>query len=270
MSVPEEKLSRRQEDLYYQRLRHRQDTSIYYHILGVRGVLAFWSNLACGYPTQVRVTPDGAGHPLFLRLRTTDAKVYNGALIRRDYDYPTSFSPRTIVDVGANCGMTSIFYARRYPDATIVAVEPEISNYTALTKNTRSYPNVIPIHAALWNEDGQVEVFPGDLGFASCPGSMNWGKWAFHVRKGTGCRALTMATLMREVGIESIDILKVDVEGAEWEIFSGCDWIDKVKLLAIELHDRFRPGCSDAVNAVTKEYRRTERGLVTFYSRELN
>jgi FkbM family methyltransferase len=236
-------------------------------MLGMRGILASSANLAFGYPTHLAFTPEGVKHPLFVRLRTSDAKVYKDIFLRRDYNYPTSFSPRTIVDVGANCGMTSVFYANRYPDATIIAIEPEPSNYAALVRNTRSYPNVSAIQAALWNEDGQVEVFPGDLGYPGWPRMRKWGKWGFHVRKGTGCRAVTMTTLMREVGMETVDILKVDVEGAEWEIFSTCDWMDKVKLLAIELHDRFRPGCSDAVNAVTRQCQKTERGTVTFYSR---
>ncbi len=249
------------------RRRLRKDAAIYYRMLGLRGIVAFWANLASGYPKHVTVTPNGAKHPLFLRLRTSDAKLYEEIFLSKEYDYPTSFSPRTIVDVGANCGMTSIFYANQYPNATIVAVEPEATNYAALVRNTRIYPNIIPIHAALWNEDGQVEVFRGDEGFRGWPRMTDWGQWGFHVRKGTGCRALTMASLMREAGIETVDILKVDVEGAEQEIFSSCDWMDKVKLLAIELHDRSRPGCSDVVNAVTKQHRKTERGTVTFYAR---
>src|SRR5262249_16014939 len=156
--------------------------------------------------------------------------------------------------VGANCGVTTVFYANRYPEATIVAVEPETSNYVALVRNTRSYPNVVPIQAALWKEDGQVELFSGDKGFSGWPRMKEWGKWGFHVRKGSGCRALTLATLMREVGIKTVDIMKVDVEGAEREIFSGCDWMDSVKLLSIELHDRSFPGCSQAVDAVAKHH----------------
>jgi len=207
------------------------------------------------------LTTKGIKHPLFVRLRTSDVEVYEDIILKKEYDYPTSFSPRTIVDVGANCGMTSVFYANRYPDATVVAVEPETSNYSALVRNTRAYANVVPVHAALWNEDGQVEVF------SSLPRTQEWGKWGFRVRKGNGCRALTLPTLMREVGIETVDILKIDVEGAEREIFSTCDWMDRVQLMAIELHDRIQPGCSDAVNAVTRQYHKTERGLLAFYSR---
>ena len=100
------------------------------------------------------------------------------------------------------------------------------------------------------------------------PRFKKWAKWTFRVREGDGCRALTLATLMREVGIETVDILKVDIEGAECDIFSKCDWMDKVKLLAIELHDRARPGCSDAVDAAAaRHFHKNERGFVTFYSR---
>ena len=72
---------------------------------------------------------------------------------------------------------------------------------------------------------------------------------------------------MREVGFETVDILKIDVEGAEREIFSNCDWMEKVKLLAIELHDRNWAGCSDAVDAAAQRFEKTERGFVTFCSR---
>jgi len=204
---------------------------------------------------------EGVQHPLFLRLATSDAEVYRDIFLRQEYHFPTSFSPRTVVDVGANCGMTSVFYANLYPEATIVAIEPETSNYEALVKNTCAYPNIIPIHGALWSTDGEVELFP------PWPYWKRWGKWGFRVRKGNGCRAVTLTTLMREVGIEAVDILKIDVEGAEREIFSNCDWIDKVKLLAIELHDREYPGCSEAVDAAVKRYQKSQRGLITFYIR---
>lgn len=239
----------------------REEVGIYKRALGLRGVLALTSNLVCGYPKHLVLRTKELRHPFFVRLRTSDAEVYEEVIVGKEYDYPATFPPRTIVDVGANCGMTSIFYANRYPDARVISVEAEASNYGALLRNTRAYPNIAPIQAALWNTDGQVEVFP------PWPRWTGWGKWGFRVREGSGCRALTLPTLMREVGIDTVDILKIDVEGAEREIFSKCDWMDRVKLLAIELHDRDTPGCSAAVDAVAGQYRKTERGLVTFYAR---
>jgi FkbM family methyltransferase len=249
-------------NLLYKRTKiHRRNIRVYWQTLGLRGILATLANLVFAYPEYMVITAKGVKHPLSVRLGTSDVEVYRDTFLEQEYYYPTPFSPRRIVDVGANCGMTSVFYTNRYPDATVVAVEPEPSNYEALVRNTRAYPNIVPIQAALWSTDGQVEVFP------PWPYWKRWGKWGFRVRNGNGSRALTLPTLMREFGMESVDILKIDVEGAEREIFSNCDWMEKVKLLAIELHDRETPGCSDVVNAVAAQCHKTVRGSVTFYLR---
>jgi hypothetical protein len=58
-------------------------------------------------------------------------------------------------------------------------------------------------------------------------------------------RGMTVDTIMKEEGIEHIDILKIDIEGAEREVFGDTSsWIGKVDALIIELHDRMKPGCS--------------------------
>lgn len=237
------------------------ELAVFHQLLGVRGILAVLANRLCGYPKCLVLNTADVKHPVSFRLRTSDAEVYSEVILGKEYDCPTLSFARTIIDVGANCGMASIFYANRYPNATVVAVEAEASNYAALVRNTQAYPNIVPIHAALWHSDGQVEVFP------PWPRWKSWGKWGFRVREGSGCRALTLPTLMHEVGIEAVDILKIDVEGAECEIFSTCNWMDKVKLLAIELHDRDSPGCSEAVDAAALDFDKSERGLVTFYAR---
>jgi hypothetical protein len=85
------------------------------------------------------------------------------------------------------------------------------------------------------------------------------------VREGEGTPTITVPGLMQQFGLETIDVLKIDVEGAEREIFAACDWMDKVRFLAIELHDRFWPGCSALVDAAAKNFRKFERDPVTFY-----
>jgi Methyltransferase FkbM domain len=71
---------------------------------------------------------------------------------------------------------------------------------------------------------------------------------------------------MLEAGIDSVDLLKVDIEGAEKEVFESCPWISKVRVLAIELHDRVRIGCSLAVKTAAKGFQSNERGEVTFFA----
>ena len=75
-------------------------------------------------------------------------------------------------------------------------------------------------------------------------------KWAFAVQKdvsGVGTiRGITMNELFDEFGIDRIDLLKLDIEGAEKEVFGSgpTAWLDRVGVIAIELHDCFKPGCS--------------------------
>ena len=65
---------------------------------------------------------------------------------------------------------------------------------------------------------------------------------------------------MKEFGMETIDILKVDIEGSEKEIFSNnLDWIDHVRVICIELHENIMPGSEDAFADATKNYETFER-----------
>jgi hypothetical protein len=63
-----------------------------------------------------------------------------------------------------------------------------------------------------------------------------------------GVRAMSMATLMAHCGLDHIDLLKLDIEGAEKDVFEAADlqWMDRVRTIAVELHDRMRPGCGHA------------------------
>lgn len=249
---------------FHRRIRKRlelglHEAAICTRIAGPAGLLAYLSRIAFGFPERISVRLAGLQHPLCLRLQTSDAQVCEEVLLGRGYFFPVPFPPRTIVDAGANCGVSSVFYANQFPQAKIWAIEPEPSNYAALVKNAEKYPNITPIRGALWSTDGEVELFSPALKF------QDWGKWGFAVKPGHGCRALTMPTLMREIGVDAIDILKIDVEGAEREIFSDPVWIDRVRVLAIELHDRTHPGCTATVDAAARSRRKIQKELVTFY-----
>lgn len=237
---------------------------IYHRPLGIRGVGAICSYRLFGWPKELAVAPDGIRNPMYIRIRTTDVSVYHEVFLCGQYALDLPFSPKTIVDAGANIGMASLYFANKYPDARIIAIEAETSNFAMLALNVGPYPNIHPIHAALWNRDGEVGV--------NTPGSFEnpLSKVGFIVRedRGVPVRAMTVRTLMREMGLQSIDILKVDIEGAEKEVFEACDWIDTINCLMIELHDRFNPGASAAVDAVTADFLSSRQGETTVYVRK--
>jgi FkbM family methyltransferase len=191
---------------------------------------------------------------------TSDFCAYYDILISKTKQYELeglTFSPTTIVDAGAHIGIASILFARRYPLSKIIAIEPEPSNFALLLKNTLPYKNIVPICAALWREDGEVTL-----------GSSNvHPKGAFQIVENgeIPARAMTMDTLMRETGVQSIDFLKVDIEGSEKEVFASCEWLGSVRVVAIELHDRVKSGCRCAVETAARDFRSVERGEVTFF-----
>jgi FkbM family methyltransferase len=116
---------------------------------------------------------------------------------------------------------------------------------------------VQPIRAALWSNDTRVELIdPGE------------GSWAFQVKESsTGAvPAITLSTVLAEYAISYADVVKIDIEGAEREVFKGTpDWIRKVGVLMIELHDRFKPGCSEEVRAAMSGRSSWTRGEVHFF-----
>jgi FkbM family methyltransferase len=165
-----------------------------------------------------------------------------------------------IIDAGANVGMSAVYFALQYPAAKIVAIEPELTSFRILEKNARLFPQIIPIRAALWDRDGYVHL--------DDQGTGHWGMRVVDRVSGFAVRSIILPNLLREFGIDRVSLLKVDVEGAECEIFSNAtDWIDRIDAICVELHDRFRPGCTEVFNAATTDFpirwRRGELHCVT-------
>jgi FkbM family methyltransferase len=234
----------------------------YYEVSGGRGVCAVASFRLSGRPRELAVVPVQSSHRVYLRIDTSDFCAYRDVLVFKSKSYDpgiSDFSSSTIVDVGAHIGMASILFALKYPTARIIAIEPEPSNFAALVRNTGPYKTITPIQAALWREDGEVTLGPSDA----------HPKGAFQIVENGSqrVRAIKMDTLMREMGVASIDLLKVDIEGAEIEVFESCPWIKNVRVIAIELHDRMRPGCSPVVKDATRSLHSDQRGEVTIFAR---
>jgi FkbM family methyltransferase len=192
---------------------------------------------------------------------------FKQVLIEGEYDFPLGEVPAVIFDCGAHVGFTSIWFATRYPEARIIAIEPESSNYELLDQNVTPFPNVTPVQAALWSHSGVVAI--DDLG------SGTWGFQPTEVNHGATTvgtvESLTVRDVMDRFSLDYIDLLKIDIEGAEKEVFSdpgSMKWIDSVGAIEVELHDRFRPGCSRAFYSRVGDFNvETTRGMNTFVAR---
>jgi FkbM family methyltransferase len=196
-----------------------------------------------------------------LRLPSTDVYVHNQIFVQQQYHFAIAGTPRTIVDAGANIGLFSIYMADRFPDARIIALEPEEGNFARLQANVTNFPNIIPVHAALWHEAKEVAVHD--------PGIGNWGFSTQSItnhESHTHCSrvsAMTVDGLMEQYQLDQIDILKIDIEGAEKEVFTDTSrWIERVNALIVELHEQWRPGTFrnfyNSTNGFTHEWKQGE------------
>jgi FkbM family methyltransferase len=235
-----------------------------HRMFGYRGLQLVAKSRLLDQRCVVTVQAKQLSRPVHLRLRTTDISVYEEVILNAEYELSFATSPKIIVDAGANIGLTSVYFADRYPDATVLAIEPEPSNFELLCKNAAHYPNIVPLRAALWNKKTRLSLFDAGTG--------NWG---FQTRQSAdssespaGVEAVTIASLMQTYSFDRIDLLKIDIEGAEKEVFEDCaDWIDTVDVLMVELHDRFKPGCGDSVHAATRRFaRHWQRGETLFFT----
>lgn len=226
----------------------------YVRVAGGRGlVLAAMAKLS-GRERLITRLPSGYKSPIALRVPSSDVLVYEQVFVEEEYDIDYGGEPRVIVDAGANVGLASIYFANRFPGSRILAIEPDPGNFAMMKSNTAPYPQITPIHAALWNECGHMEVFDSGTG--------NWGKEVRSAseQSASNVRAVTVDHLMNEHALGGIDLLKVDIEGAEWEVFSGDPvWLDRVNTVVLEVHESRRPGVTELVNTALSGFQFAER-----------
>jgi len=176
-----------------------------------------------------------------LRARTQDIDIFELTFLLRDCDVKLQTKPQCIIDAGAHIGCAALFFASSFPRANIVAIEPDPGNYQLLLRNTRGNKRIRTIHAAVWHRPESVVIT-----------NEQDDPCAFQIKSAGGqcttIQGLTVSAIMRKCGFEKIDLLKLDIEGAEREIFdaSDLDWMKITHAIMIELHDRFRPGCEAA------------------------
>lgn len=188
---------------------------------------------------------------ILIRPNTSDFSTFRQVFMNDEYGFEFSEPPHTIVDAGANIGLASLYFAQRFPQAKIFSLEPDRSNFDMLTSNTRLHPQIVPLKYALWDKNMMLEIVDG-----------GHDKWGLQVREAEDnpsrdVQGVNLEYLMTKHNIKQIDLLKIDIEGAEWELFHGNfqQWLPRVKVLVIELHDHLRPGCSAVFNNAIKTIR---------------
>ena len=195
---------------------------------------------------DMRLTSRYLDHPVFARRGTTDLTVFDQIFVEREYRCLDHLSGlKTIIDLGANCGFSSSYLLSRFPESRLIAVEPDEGNFEALQRNLAAYGDrAMAMKGAVWSHCTELS-FKAET---TSPGN-EWGRRMTGDAPATALRvkAWDIPTIMQAARFERIDLLKMDIEGAEAEIFSASslDWIDRVGSMVIELHG---PECEAALD----------------------
>ncbi|GBU25095.1 hypothetical protein R83H12_01734 [Fibrobacteria bacterium R8-3-H12] len=200
----------------------------------------------------VKIVKSDYKFPIYVRNGTTDVLVYKSIAENAEYDFVAEKEPKIIIDAGANIGLASVFFANKYPNAKIIAIEPEEFNFEMLEKNTAPYSNIHTIKAALWNSICELDLFGGydDWGFR-----LEMDKKESRMKKRHLTKTVTIEKIIEDFNMDKIDILKIDIEGSEREVFnSSSAWIDKVNSIIVELHESIKKGCNKAFYKISKKY----------------
>jgi FkbM family methyltransferase len=170
----------------------------------------------------------------------------------------------SIIDLGANIGLSTIYFNKSFANANIYAVEPDRENFKQLKLNITNKNNIVAENAAIWTE--KIELTE-NLEDPFRDGG-NWAKTFVPVQElnnGAKILGITISDLITKYSLKTIDLLKIDIEGAERFIFAdenNLDFLAQTKVIAIEIHDEFN--IRSNIYKILKEY-----GFTLFETGEL-
>ena len=194
------------------------------------------------------------GHrsPLALRASRADHSIFWQVLVSEHYEYrqfrqgknldklygywiSTGKTP-LIIDCGGNIGLSAVWFARRFPMAKIVTIEPDAENFDVLQHNIRHYENVVALHGAVWNEKAWFRIQNPTSGAAA---------FRVEVAPADDAEAIEGYTINEIVAGEAtcpLLLVKLDIEGAQKQLFSSnSEWVENCEVIVIELDDWLLP-----------------------------
>ena len=199
-----------------------------------------------------RLPIEGLPHPFWYRQGTSDVSVVRQIFVHREYDWLAQLpGVRTIVDLGANIGGASVRFLNLFPSATITAVEPMPETAALLERNAEPYCGRVKIvRGAVWSSDVPLELVRGQF-----RDGLDWSAQVLPARgpSGNAIRGITMNQLLSTLDVACVDLVKIDIEGAERELFAGdSTWLKRVRNFCIEIHDQ---DCHESMMKALRPFR---------------
>jgi len=185
------------------------------------------------------------GMQLYYRPGSSDPwAIYNHLMKPRERDEyapPREFplareAVRTVLDIGANVGVTALYFSQIFPNAQIYAFEPAPDNFAVLARNVANCERIRAFNFGLGADDATLELFASD-------NPVNFGGYSLHAAgsdtsKKVSIAVRCVASVLEEILVEKVDVIKIDTEGAEWDILTAFpeSVVQSAKYITGELH----------------------------------
>lgn len=208
----------------------------------IHGIASYWAPIIGSYTGAflffarakfVTTTTKAVFRGIPFRFRSCDLSAIDESLVRGEYSFIVpiieSIEAPLVVDIGMNVGDFSILAVAVNPLSQIVGVEADAATAAlARSNNPPGGKNRWTVHhRAAWSNNNQIFLVPGAASVSNKVSETGH----------TPVQGIDLATLWSLLPSDEVDILKIDVEGAEEDfLFSQPEFLDKVKHLIIEIH----------------------------------
>lgn len=159
----------------------------------------------------------------------SELRVIREVFVSGEYELP-DVAPAVILDLGSNIGISVLYFRDVYPRARLIAVEADPRTFERLRRNVGHLQDVELVHAAASNRDGMVKLYSGRE------------SWSASVHRAVGLEteydvpALTIESILSQVGERRADIVKMDIEGSERAILKTSPGLREADLIVFEFH----------------------------------
>ena len=213
-----------------------------------------WSRLRLPVSDSIWLRPENSEYRVKMRTgNSSDRDVFSQIFVYEEYKPIVLEQPSTIIDLGANVGYSSAYFLSKYPSASVIAVEPSRDNFALCAENLKRFgARAKVIHGAVWPERTELVARRGDF--------RDGREWATRVSPAQGESQVAervpgydMGSLLDLCGSSEINLLKIDIEGSEAQLFSRNteNWLPRIKNICIELHG---DECARLFGAALREF----------------
>lgn len=180
-----------------------------------------------------------------LRKRSSDFMVFQQLIIEEEYQgvidllNKHNIKVNSIIDAGANIGLSTVFFKNLYPGSMVICIEPDDDNCLVINKHIEmnDFSNVFLEKVGLWDSNSYLTIVKDFRDGA---------KWSLRVEAvsyETKLKGVSVNYLIHKYNLKEIDLLKIDIEGSEKILLENEDnlkeYISLVKVACIEVHEEF-------------------------------